>query len=67
MAVQMGILDAIPVLVILVFLTIPAVWWYWRQRLTYLLEVGRQQQAEIHEMIKNSSIKPLTKFHQPDR
>jgi len=53
MAILIGIWESILVLVIVVFLTTLAVWWYWRRRLADLLEAyGRQQETEIRDMIE---------------
>jgi signal transduction histidine kinase len=53
MAILIGIWEAILVLLIVVFLTTFVVWWYWRRRLAVIRQADdRQQQAEIHDLIR---------------
>lgn len=53
MAILIGIWEAILVLLIVVFLTSFVVWWYWRRRLAVIRQADdRQQQAEIHDLIR---------------
>ena len=53
MAILIGVWESILVLAILVLLTALALWWFWRRRLTALRETyDRQQQAEIHDLIR---------------
>jgi signal transduction histidine kinase len=53
MAILIGVWEAILVLAILILLTTLALWWFWRRRLAAFRKTyERQQQAEIHDLIR---------------
>ena len=53
MAILIGVWEAILGLTILILFTALALWWFWRRRLAALRKTyERQQQAEIHDLIR---------------
>jgi len=53
MAILIGVWESILILAILVLLTTLALWWFWRRRFAALRNTyDRQQQAEIHDLIR---------------
>jgi signal transduction histidine kinase len=53
MAILIGVWESILVLATVVLLTALALWWFWRRRFAALRQAyDRQQQAEIHDLIR---------------